>query len=331
MEKLPQMSKPVAISAYIARWEGNEPRYLLMRRSSYYLHGIWQGVSGGIEAGEFAAEAALREIREETGLTPVKLYSADTVEVFYQPSEDAVQLIPVFVAMAPEPCEVRLAPAEHDDYAWLRLDEALLRLEFAEQRRTLKAIDECFFQRQPSEHLLLAGRTAHRHKLETERLVIRSFQDEDITEFASLVADPEVMRFSRRGIQGSHEAHRSLSLFIQRERDFRISLLAVCLKSTNQLIGMCGIYWEKIDGKIVPELGFRLAPAFWGAGLAFEAATNVKRYAEERLGLTGLVSFVSPDNHRSIRLIQRLGGEFHKESLPHGIHCHIYRYPLANS
>ena len=106
-------------------------------------------VSGGVEEGETALEAALREIKEETGLIPDKLYSADAVETFYMQSLNKITFVPVFVAFFNAPGEVRLSPKEHDAYEWLSYEEAKERLVWSEQRRVLSHIQENFVLRQP--------------------------------------------------------------------------------------------------------------------------------------------------------------------------------------
>ena len=60
--------------------------------------GSWETVHGHIEEGEHPADAAARELQEETGLAPERLYNLSRVEIFYQHRQDEVALVPVFVA-----------------------------------------------------------------------------------------------------------------------------------------------------------------------------------------------------------------------------------------
>lgn len=136
---------PHAISVYVVQ----QHNYLLLRRCGPYLNGTWQMVSGGIEAGEKAWEAVLREIQEETGLVPDKLYSADAVETFYMKSLDKITFIPVFVAFVSNPGEIRLSPTEHDAYEWLGYEQAKDRLLWSEQKRVLSHIHENFVLNEP--------------------------------------------------------------------------------------------------------------------------------------------------------------------------------------
>lgn len=140
---------PWCISAYVIRKTEDDAYYLLIRRCGTYLPGTWQMVSGGIEPGETASAAALREIQEETGLIPSSFYTADAVETFYMESQDRIALVPVFVAFVEEE-SVRLSPKEHDAYEWLSFEEARDRLIWTEQKRVITHIHHTFVLSQPS-------------------------------------------------------------------------------------------------------------------------------------------------------------------------------------
>ncbi|MFW6108123.1 MAG: NUDIX hydrolase, partial [bacterium] len=127
---------------------------LLMRRTGRRLGPIWCQVAGGIEEGEAAWEAALREVREETGLVPDEFYSADICEQFYEPHRECVAIIPVFVAFVPEDATVTLNP-EHSEYRWTGFDGAERLLPFSSQRRVLRHIEREFFLRRPNDLLRL--------------------------------------------------------------------------------------------------------------------------------------------------------------------------------
>lgn len=98
--------------------------------------GAWETVHGGIEPGERPEEAAVREVREETGLAVARLYNV-TVQPFYLHHLGVVQLAVVFTAFVAEPADVVLGD-EHQQHAWLTLDEALARLAWPRERSTLR-------------------------------------------------------------------------------------------------------------------------------------------------------------------------------------------------
>ena len=147
--------RPFCIAAYILKKEKEQTQYLLLRRSGKKLHGNWQMVSGGIEKGETAPQAAIREIQEETGLTPHRLYSADTLEIFYEVSKNGIIFVPVFVAFIDIDQTIRLSPSEHDAYQWLPFEKALTFLEFSNQKRIISHIDKEFVQKDPNSKFLI--------------------------------------------------------------------------------------------------------------------------------------------------------------------------------
>ncbi|MBI1729254.1 NUDIX domain-containing protein [Candidatus Acetothermia bacterium] len=114
--------KTHVVNVYVFRLSPQGPQYLALQRRKEIdrLGGTWQAVHGGIEAGETAAQAAARELWEESGLQLESLWALDIVETFYVYQEDAIVLAPSFGAQARG--EVRLS-SEHDSYKWLTLDE----------------------------------------------------------------------------------------------------------------------------------------------------------------------------------------------------------------
>jgi 8-oxo-dGTP pyrophosphatase MutT (NUDIX family)/GNAT superfamily N-acetyltransferase len=181
---------PYCISAYVICKTVDGPRYLLIRRCGPYLFGTWQMVTGGIEKGETAWQAALREIHEETGLETSKMYCADAVETFYVQTRDRITYVPVFVAFVDQ-TDVRLSPSEHDAYEWLHFEEAQKRLSWAEQRRTIAEIHERYVLQTPNElhaipigsQLMNQGSSANRYQLD---ITIRPMNAQDIDHVSDL-------------------------------------------------------------------------------------------------------------------------------------------------
>ncbi|HLT48445.1 MAG TPA: NUDIX pyrophosphatase [Rubricoccaceae bacterium] len=115
---------------------GRAPEFLLVRRAPGIVYaGQWRMVGGKVDAGEPAWRAALRELREETGLAPVRCWALPSVNHFYEWQRDTVALVPAFAA------EVDADPRldrEHDAFAWLPAEAAAARLAWPEQRRLVR-------------------------------------------------------------------------------------------------------------------------------------------------------------------------------------------------
>ncbi len=139
------------IEAHIFRLVEDRLEFLLLRRAAdeEVYPGVWQPVTGRMHEGEKAWEAALREIKEETGLSPESFWVVPNVNSFYNPVKDTASLIPVFAAKVPFTAAVELS-AEHDEYKWMCLEEALPLLAWPGQRKSADIIaryvsDEKFY------------------------------------------------------------------------------------------------------------------------------------------------------------------------------------------
>ena len=128
------------VDTYAVRGAGERLEVLALRRgTSGRCPGSWETVHGTIESGETPVQASLRELHEETGLAPQKLYNLSRTEAFYQHRTDELALIPVFVAFVAPDAPVRLSD-EHDRSEWLRVPEAARRFAWPRERRALDDI-----------------------------------------------------------------------------------------------------------------------------------------------------------------------------------------------
>jgi len=112
---------------------------LLHRRDDVPLGNTWQAVHGRILPQERATEAALRELREQAGLIPARLYSADFINQFYDHLADAIILAPSFAALIEDTSTIQLA-GDYNDYAWCDLEETVSRLPWSNQRWAVRHI-----------------------------------------------------------------------------------------------------------------------------------------------------------------------------------------------
>lgn len=125
------------VDVFVLRGSGAALECLVLQRASGgRCPGSWETVHGHIEAGETPAQAAVRELAEETGTTLLRLYNLSRVEAFYQHRRDEIALIPVFAAFVSAEQAVRLGP-EHQRYEWLAVTDAMSRFAWPRERRAL--------------------------------------------------------------------------------------------------------------------------------------------------------------------------------------------------
>jgi dihydroneopterin triphosphate diphosphatase len=144
------MRLPIQVITYPVRQKPNSHwEYLLLQRTAD-RGGFWQGASGGVEDGESIAEAALRELREETGLAPLSFQKIDLVYTFHVGEKWRHLFAPdihtitehVFLACVSEKVEARLSK-EHQQYKWCLYHEAFSLLNQPERPDYLIAIKKC--------------------------------------------------------------------------------------------------------------------------------------------------------------------------------------------
>jgi 8-oxo-dGTP pyrophosphatase MutT (NUDIX family) len=128
------------VDVYVLRGAGPSLECLVLRRAQGgRCPGSWEAVHGHIEPGETPTDAARRELAEETGLVPERLYNLSRVETFYQHRKDEVALVPVFAAFVTPDAAVRTG-AEHDRHEWLPAANARRRFAWPREGRALDDI-----------------------------------------------------------------------------------------------------------------------------------------------------------------------------------------------
>ena len=157
--------------------------------------------------------------------------------------------------------------------------------------------------------------------LETERLLVREFTDDDAPEVARAFADPEVIWWDPAPFTPA-----TARSWVARAQDgyaaSGMGLYAVQLRSGGRLIGDCGLVARHIEGSAVVEIGWHLERAAWGHGYATEAARGVLAHAAD-LGVGRVCALIVAGNVRSRRVASKLGMEIDREvewaSRPHDL------------
>jgi len=150
--------------------------------------------------------------------------------------------------------------------------------------------------------------------LETLRLSLCPFREEDIDRLAELMANRDFMRFSL-GPYTREQTQTVLQKFLSWNQAGLPSQFAVIFRSNNELIGYCGFLHWHLDGADEIEIGYRLHPAYWNRGLASEAAQAVRDHAFRDLRLPKVISFIHPDNIPSRRVAEKNGMKVERETV----------------
>ena len=142
--------------------------------------------------------------------------------------------------------------------------------------------------------------------LQTERLRMRWFREEDYEQFCKISADPEVMRFLGDGKpMAAMDVWRQMATFMGHWYFRGYGVWAVEEKSTGKLVGRIGFMnpagWPGF------ELGWTLGREFWGRGFATEGARRALEYAFTDMDRDHVISLIAPDNVASIKVAERLG------------------------
>ena len=143
--------------------------------------------------------------------------------------------------------------------------------------------------------------------LETDRLLLREYVEEDAEAFFKLNSDPEVLRFVPDKALLNVEQARQILIDhpIADYRKHGFGRGACILKSTGEQIGFAGLKYLEELGEV--DVAYRLMPTHWGQGLATEAALASVRFGFADLGLKQIIGLVMPENIASVRVLEKTG------------------------
>jgi RimJ/RimL family protein N-acetyltransferase len=142
--------------------------------------------------------------------------------------------------------------------------------------------------------------------LETERLRLRRFREDDLDTLARWQADPRFMRHMGRPAMSRAESATALRRYERHWQEHGFGLLALDDRETGALVGRSGVQYHR-QWPHDPEVGWGVDPELWGRGLATEAGAACVRWAFDALGCTRLVSICTPENLASRRVMTKLG------------------------
>ena len=155
-------------------------------------------------------------------------------------------------------------------------------------------------------------------RLETSRLVLRRWCDDDITPMTAIGADSEVMRWIGSGTVDDRERTAAAIAGCERAWDERgFGLFAVEVRRSGELAGFTGLAIPTFLPEVMPavEIGWRLGRPYWGQGFATEAARAALHFAFADRGLDRIVSIHQIGNDASERVMRKLGMRLDRETI----------------
>ncbi|AUC84503.1 N-acetyltransferase [Polaribacter sp. ALD11] len=138
---------------------------------------------------------------------------------------------------------------------------------------------------------------------ETERLLIRKLNSDDLQEFHVLENNPEVLKYATGTVKNFEENSKELkyliSLYIKPKNDFWI--YAIERKQGAKFIGTLALVKDNIDD----EIGYRFVEECWGKGYGYEVCEGLLYYSKQ-LKIKKLVAYVVLENKASVKILERL-------------------------
>lgn len=145
--------------------------------------------------------------------------------------------------------------------------------------------------------------------LTTERLILRNWQERDRDLFHLINSDDRVMEFFTMR-RSRAEADELMDLLQAGIATNGFGFAAIEIAGTGETAGFAGLHRTRnvpgvAEGTV--EIGWRMAPAFWGKGFVSEAARRWRDFGFDDLGLDRIICFAVADNHRSTAVMRRIG------------------------
>ena len=141
--------------------------------------------------------------------------------------------------------------------------------------------------------------------LETDRLILRMWRNEDFAAYEKMCADPEIMKYLGGRTFDRLEAWRHMAFLVGHWQLLGFGHWAVEEKESGKFIGRLGFL--NPEGWPGFEIGWTLAREAWGKGYATEGARSALDYAFHDLNKDHVISLIHPENKNSIRVAERLG------------------------
>jgi len=163
--------------------------------------------------------------------------------------------------------------------------------------------------------------------LTTKRLKLEIINEGHIDDLYSLLSNQNVQKYFPKTLN-QIETKEFYDKIQERYKSDGYCFLAVIRKNDMAFVGICGVLKQVIDGKIEAEIGYRLLDKYWGNGYGVEAAKGCIKFAKKQLNKESIISLIRPQNTPSVRVAEKCGLSFEKETIFLGSTHHVYRLKL---
>jgi RimJ/RimL family protein N-acetyltransferase len=164
---------------------------------------------------------------------------------------------------------------------------------------------------------------------ESERLRFRKIQHSDFSVWLTFHQDPRTSQYwEGLPLEPKTACQQDFERTFYRYQNNLGGKLALTLKETGNIVGLCGLLVQEVDGKKELEIAYSRLPKYWKHGYAIEAATACKEYAQANKLSNSLISIVHVDNIPSQKVAIKNGMDLDTSTDYNGNPVHIYRIAI---
>lgn len=149
-------------------------------------------------------------------------------------------------------------------------------------------------------------------EIETGRLILRQFSENDIPDFVRIYGDEDGMLYMGKGAKTPQESAQSVRWKMKHWVDRGYGLWCVEEKKSGSVVGHCGVAWLEWMNDI--EIAYLISRDHWGKGYATEAVTAAIAYGFEVVHAPQIIAIIRPDNVQSERVAEKAGLKYFKDT-----------------
>jgi RimJ/RimL family protein N-acetyltransferase len=166
---------------------------------------------------------------------------------------------------------------------------------------------------------------------QTERLILRNFVPDDVQPLMDVLGNPRVMRFSLRGPHSRRQVAEWLDRRIRTSASGLPTQYAVLRGTSLEFLGFSGFLpFEDPDGEAEHEISYRFRPACWNQGIGTEALQACLKYGFTHFKFAAVLAVVEEANAASVRVLEKVGMQYVKDTLYHDIPVQKYLITREN-